>query len=65
MIDQEDKDARSRGARKSGVGSTDAIASQLKQYYTSVEEEPIPDHLLGLLEKLDEAERSGGSNGSN
>jgi len=53
------------GGRKSDLGSNDAIASQLKQYYTSVEEEPIPDHLLGLLEKLDQAERSGGSNGTN
>jgi hypothetical protein len=65
MIDREEKGAVSRGGRKSDLGSNDAIASQLKQYYTSVEEEPIPDHLLGLLEKLDQAERSGGSNGSN
>ncbi|WP_340162300.1 NepR family anti-sigma factor [uncultured Hoeflea sp.] len=65
MIDREAKGETSRGGRKTELGSTDAIASQLKQFYTSVEEEPIPDHLLGLLEKLDEAERSGGSNGAN
>lgn len=65
MIDREEKGTVSRGGRKPDLGSTDAIASQLKQFYTSVEEEPIPDHLLGLLEKLDQAERSGGSNGSN
>ncbi len=65
MIDQEDKGAANKGGRRSDLGSTDAIASQLKQFFTSVEEEPIPDHLLGLLEKLDQAERSGGSNGSN
>jgi len=65
MIDREDKGATSKGARRSDLGLTDAIASQLKQYYTSVEEEPIPDNLLSLLEKLDEAERSGGSNGAN
>jgi len=65
MIDREDKGETSKGGRKSDLGSTDAIASQLKQFYTSVEEEPIPDHLLGLLEKLDQAERSGGSNGAN
>lgn len=65
MIDREDKGALSRGGRKSDLGTTDAIASQLKQFYTSVEEEPIPDNLLGLLEKLDQAERSGGSNGAN
>ena len=65
MIDQEDNGAAMKGGRRSDLGSTDAIASQLKQFFTSVEEEPIPDHLLGLLEKLDQAERSGGSNGSN
>jgi len=65
MIDREDKAAGIGRGRRAGLGTNDAIASQLKQYYTSVEEEPIPDNLLSLLEKLDEAERSGGSNGSN
>ena len=65
MIDREDKGAGTGRGRRSDFGTNDAIASQLKQYYTSVEEEPIPDNLLSLLEKLDEAERSGGSNGSN
>jgi hypothetical protein len=65
MIDRDDNGgSQNRGAR-SDLGSTDAIASQLKQYYTSVEQEPIPDNLLNLLEKLDAAERSGGSGGSN
>ena len=64
MIDQDDKGATTGRGRQSGLGTTDAIGSQLKQYYTSLEEEPIPDHLLSLLEKLDEAERSGGSNGA-
>lgn len=36
----------------------DAISAQLKQYYGSVEEEPIPEHLLNLLEKLDDAEEA-------
>jgi len=64
MIDRDDNGgSQNRGAR-SDLGSTDAIASQLKQYYTSVEQEPIPDNLLDLLEKLDAAERSGGSNGA-
>lgn len=65
MIDREDKGSQKRSGRQSDLGTTDAIASQLKQFFTSVEEEPIPDNLLGLLEKLDQAERSGGSNGSN
>jgi len=65
MIDRENKDTSNRAGRPAGTGTTDAIASQLKRYYTSVEEEPIPDQLLDLLEKLDHAERSGGSNGAN
>jgi len=65
MIDREDKGVPTRSGRQSDLGPTDAIASQLKQFFTSVEEEPIPDNLLGLLEKLDQTERSGGSNGSN
>lgn len=64
MIDREEKSATPMGGRKSDLGPTDAIASQLKQFYTSVEEEPIPDRLLGLLDKLDQAERSGGTNGA-
>ncbi len=65
MIDQEDKRGSPNRGRRSNLGSNDAIASQLKQYFTSLEEEPIPDNLLSLLEQLDHAERSGGSNGAN
>ncbi|MEM5495220.1 NepR family anti-sigma factor [Hoeflea sp. AS16] len=65
MIDRNDKDATPNRRGQADLGPNDAIASQLKQYFTSVEEEPIPDHLLSLLEKLDQAERSGGSNGTN
>lgn len=65
MIDRNDKGATGSWGRRIDLGPTDAIASQLKQYYTSVEQEPIPDNLLSLLEKLDEAERSGGRNGAN
>ncbi len=65
MINQDDNGGAKNRGRRSELGSNDAIASQLKQYYTSVEEEPIPDNLLSLLEQLDHAERSGGSNGAN
>lgn len=65
MVDGNDKGAAGRRGRRTDLGPNDAIASQLKQYFTSVEQEPIPDHLLSLLEKLDEAERSGGANGAN
>jgi len=64
MIDRDNKDASNNGDRPDH-GASDAIASRLKQYYKSVEAEPIPDQLLDLLEKLDEAERSGGDNGAN
>lgn len=59
------KGAPVTGKRSSNHGATDAIASRLKHYYKSVEQEPIPDQLLDLLEKLDQAERSGNSNGTN
>ncbi|AKI00423.1 hypothetical protein IMCC20628_01710 [Hoeflea sp. IMCC20628] len=61
MIDKSNKGRANPADR----GTTDAIASQLKRYYKSVEQEPIPDQLLDLLEQLDQAERSGGKNGSN
>ena len=44
------------------MGATDPngqIASKLKALYSSVEQEPIPDTFLDLLEKLDQAERLG------
>ena len=34
------------------------ISQKLKAYYSSVEEEGIPDKFLDLLEKLDAAERA-------
>lgn len=34
------------------------ISQKLKAYYSSVEEEGIPDKFLNLLEKLDAAERA-------
>lgn len=37
--------------------SEQAISDRLKAYYKSVEEEPIPDKFLDLLEKLDRAEQ--------
>ncbi|PWW02032.1 hypothetical protein DFR52_102697 [Hoeflea marina] len=38
------------------------IAGKLKSFYQSVEDEPVPDHLMNLLEKLDEAERAQNAN---
>jgi hypothetical protein len=34
-----------------------AIGRKLKSFYDVIETEPVPDRLLDLLEKLDEAER--------
>ena len=65
MTTKDSKDARLPNSRSQRHGATDAIGMQLKQYYKSVEQEPIPGQLLDLLEKLDEAERSGGSNAAN
>ncbi|MEQ8480526.1 MAG: NepR family anti-sigma factor [Hoeflea sp.] len=63
MMDKDTKDERHASRQGFRADASDAIGSQLKQYYKSVEQEPVPDHLLDLLEKLDQAERSGGSNG--
>lgn len=36
----------------------DGIALRLRELYSNIESEGIPDNLLHLLEKLDEAERA-------
>jgi len=63
MINQENNGRPKTFRRRADPGATAAIGAQLKNYYTSVEQEPIPDQLLDLLEKLDQAERSGKING--
>ena len=65
MMSRDPKDWENSSGHGSQSGATDAIASELQKYYKSVEEEPIPDQLLELLDKLDQAERSGGSDGAN
>ncbi|CAN7228224.1 NepR family anti-sigma factor [Rhizobium sp. LjRoot98] len=47
---------------RAGARATDPngqIASKLKALYSAIEQEPIPDTFLDLLEKLDQAERLG------
>lgn len=39
-------------------GPVGEIPRKLKEYYDSLQDEAIPDRLLDLLEKLDQAERS-------
>jgi len=51
---------------RAGVGTSDPnaqIASKLKALYNAVEQEPIPDTFLDLLEKLDQAEQLGKTQG--
>lgn len=71
MSNQNNKPATDSGTQKDSArqarnqGTADAVAQRLKEYYRSVEQEPIPGQLLDLLDRLDEAERSGGKNGAN
>ena len=41
-----------------GAPAMDAVSRRLREYYDAVKEEAIPDRLLDLLEKLDEADRN-------
>lgn len=56
MTDTESKQNRQRGS-SSTIDPSSEIARRLKSYYSAVENEPVPDAFLNLLEKLDEAER--------
>lgn len=38
------------------LGSNSQIACQLRAFYTSIQEEDIPEKFLTLLQKLDQAE---------
>lgn len=58
-----DKDERA--AMNTGLSSRDSeakphadISKKLRALYESIEDEGIPDHLLNLLEKLDQAENA-------
>lgn len=41
-----------------GLGPTSDIGTRLRALFGAVQDEPIPDRLLDLLEKLDRAESS-------
>lgn len=47
-----------------GLGPNSDIGAKLRAFYGSVEDQPIPDKLLDLLEKLDEVERASRRKGS-
>jgi hypothetical protein len=55
---------RRRPGDRAGGGTMDPnnqIAAKLRALYSAIEQEPIPDLFLDLLEKLDKAERTGKS----
>ena len=41
-----------------GLGPNSDIGAKLRAFYGAVQDQPIPDKFLDLLEKLDEVERS-------
>lgn len=47
-----------------GLGPHTDIGAKLRAYFGAVQDQPIPDRMLDLLEELDRAEREG-SNGTN
>lgn len=46
------------GAISPDMMARDPVIGQLKEMYDNVVEEPLPDDLLHLLDKLDQAERA-------
>lgn len=40
------------------LGENSEIASKLRQFYTSIQEEEIPERFLDLLDRIDEAEKN-------
>lgn len=46
------------GRADDGLGPNSDIGSRLRALYGAVQEEGVPDQLLDLLEKLDNAERA-------
>ena len=53
LVNQE----RMRMQQDDGLGPTSDIGSRLRALYGAVQEEGVPEQLLDLLEKLDNAER--------
>jgi hypothetical protein len=53
-------DPKSRAIVKSGtmMDQNSQIVSKLKAFYSAVEEEPLPDAFLDLLEQLDTVEKA-------
>ena len=58
MSDRPAKPARPPATGKGAIPLESQIAETLKAFYTSVEQEPIPDLFLDLLERLDSVEKA-------
>lgn len=50
-------DTSGKAQEAQGTVDDDPIMRQLRQVYDNVAQEPLPENLLDLLAKLDEAER--------
>ena len=64
MVERPENQRRADMVGRAGTRASDPstqIASKLKALYSAVEQEPIPDMFLDLLDKLDKAEQLGKS----
>ncbi|MDR6754748.1 hypothetical protein J2Y48_000021 [Mycoplana sp. BE70] len=46
-----------RGRTRNTLNPNSVVGRRLRSFYDTIEAEPLPQELLDLLEKLDEAER--------
>jgi Anti-sigma factor NepR len=54
-------DASSSGGSTDGISSaTDPVGQRLRDFFSAIEDEGIPDRFLDLLDKLDAAESASG-----
>ncbi|EJF79831.1 NepR family anti-sigma factor [Bartonella doshiae] len=58
MNDRDEKNLTNHfSLREDLLGVNSEIARKLRQFYTEIQEEPLPKRLLELLEKLEQAEQ--------
>jgi hypothetical protein len=55
---------RAPGRPEDGLGPNSDIGARLRALYGSVQDETVPSQILDLLEKLDAAEQTQGTRGS-
>lgn len=49
---------QANGSGEDGASESDPVLGPLKKLYDDVASEPLPDDLMKLLDRLDEAERN-------